>query len=399
MTKRLYQDDSYAVHFEADVVNNLSVENFPAVELDQTLFYPTSGGQLHDTGTINSVSVIDVVEENNTIIHILETQISTKKVSGEIDWNRRLDHMQQHSGQHILSASLMKSSGIETLSVAFGEKCSTIDLNTDTIFDSEISDIENNANDWVFRNVPIKILYPTAKQVETLPLRKISANLMGKKIRVINIEGLDYSACGGTHCSTTGEVGIIKIRSWEKVRGKVRLEFYCGIRALHDYQNKTGIVNSLKKILSTHELNIADMVTKQLIEKKTLSRRLLDLKNQLFVYSAKEIFKKGENIKDHKIIIYNNEQVSINDLQILLKQIFSNGECIIFSVCEGGAFSFVRSEADKNHANMSELLKVLKMEFDISGGGGETKVQGRVKEGTDIPHFLQRTKELFVDSI
>ncbi len=217
---RLYYDNAYATSFAARVV--ATAEEGRRVYLDQTAFYPTSGGQLHDHGTLNGIPVVDVIaEEDGRIAHLLDAPLAADTIQGEIDWTRRFDFMQQHSGQHLLSAVIAQP----TLSVHLGLEASTIDIATDKL---DLAPIEERANAAVFANLPLGVSYEEASTAAGL--RKATERT--GVIRIVTIEGLDRSACGGTHVRATGEIGPILLRKTEKMRGNLRLHFLCGHRAL-----------------------------------------------------------------------------------------------------------------------------------------------------------------------
>ncbi|GAI24926.1 unnamed protein product, partial [marine sediment metagenome] len=237
MTKRLYYEDSYLKEFRAKVLKKIKIDNRLAVVLDETAFYPTSGGQPYDKGVIQDVPVVEVVEEGDEIIHILKEELKEKinsEVVGKIDWKRRFDHMQQHLGQHILSGALMKLWGVETVSFHLGEEVCTLDIAKEKLTEEEAKKAEECTNEIIFDNRPVKCYFVEGEEeLERSNLRKVPEKT--GKIRIIEVEDFDLSACGGTHCQATGEVGMIKITKWEKRGEKIRLEFICGRRAWKDY--------------------------------------------------------------------------------------------------------------------------------------------------------------------
>jgi alanyl-tRNA synthetase len=212
--------------FRASVTD--SGEDARRVVLDQTAFYPTSGGQPHDVGTINRVAVEDVIDDGERIVHLLAAPVWDSEVEGEIDWHRRFDHMQQHSGQHLLSAVVADLFGFETVSFHLGTESSTIDLRCASIGPDQLRSAEAEANAVVQQNRLVSVVFEDASEAKGLRKPSDRTGLL----RVITIEGLDRSACGGTHVHATGEIGAILLRSVEKIRGNVRLEFLCGRRAI-----------------------------------------------------------------------------------------------------------------------------------------------------------------------
>lgn len=225
MTDRLYYRDSYLTRFDARVLSGGS-----EVVLDRTAFYPSSGGQPNDLGRLGEAAVLDVIDhEGRGIVHVVDRPLEAGAVvAGEIDWRRRFDHMQQHTGQHLLSAVFHDLCGWGTLSFHLGAEVSTIDLDTAAPAQEEIERAEREANARITANLPVRVGFEQAETVEGL--RKASER--SGELRVVTIEGLDRSACGGTHVRATGEIGCLFIRKLEKVRGAARVEFVCGGRAV-----------------------------------------------------------------------------------------------------------------------------------------------------------------------
>jgi len=223
MTERLYYTDSYGREFQARVVERSA--DGRTVYLDRTLFYPSSGGQPFDVGSIAGVAVVDVVDEEDRIAHRLEAPLATDgEVSGEVDWTRRFDHMQQHSGQHLLSAVFEELFSLHTVSFHLGTEGSTIDLEGGPVEPRTVLEAERRANQLVAENRTMDVRFENASEAQGL--RKPSGRQ--GMLRIVSIEGLDRSACGGTHVRTTGEIGPILLRRTEKIRQSVRVEFVCG---------------------------------------------------------------------------------------------------------------------------------------------------------------------------
>ncbi|HET6779181.1 MAG TPA: alanyl-tRNA editing protein, partial [Gemmatimonadales bacterium] len=225
MTDRLYYTDPYTVEFEARVIGRDNDSR--RVYLDRTAFYPTSGGQPFDTGELGGARVIDVVDEGERIAHLLDAPLLSDRVAGRVDWARRFDHMQQHTGQHLLSAVVADLRGFRTVAVHFGSEVSTVDVDAGSLSPEEVVRIEDKANEIIVQNRTVSISFEDAQ--EAAGLRKVSDRT--GTIRIITIQDLDRSACGGTHVRATGELGSLLIRKVERVRKGTRLEFLCGSRA------------------------------------------------------------------------------------------------------------------------------------------------------------------------
>jgi alanyl-tRNA synthetase len=224
VTQRLYYEDSYLTEFAAQVMETDGVRAY----LDRTAFYPTSGGQPFDTGVIGGVRVVEVAEEGGRIAHILERPVGTGRVECAVDWDRRFDHMQQHTGQHLLSAVFEAHAGLKTLSFHLGATASTIDLDAPAVAPETLERIERLANAEAARNREVTVSFEAAESAEGL--RK--ATERQGTIRIVTIDGIDRSACGGTHVRRTGEIGAILLRRTEKIRSSTRVEFVCGQRAV-----------------------------------------------------------------------------------------------------------------------------------------------------------------------
>jgi alanyl-tRNA synthetase len=225
MTARLYYDDSYCHQFEARIV--AAEAEGREVFLDRTKFYPASGGQPFDTGWLNGFPVVEVIDEGDRIRHRIDGQLNGGPVTGLVDAGRRFDHMQQHTGQHLLSAVLAESFGLETVSFHLGSETSTIDLAASSLPSETIEAAESRANAEITRNRAITVTYEDA--ASAAGLRKVSER--SGVLRIVTIDGLDRSACGGTHVRATGEIGLLLLTKTEKVRQTVRLEFVCGERS------------------------------------------------------------------------------------------------------------------------------------------------------------------------
>jgi alanyl-tRNA synthetase len=246
MTEHLYYHDSFLYEFDAEVVDAAAVDSRTALVLDQTAFYPTSGGQLFDTGTIlsgdNKLRVAEVAErDDGTVLHFIEGAAEVRKgsrIHGQIDINRRRDHMQQHSGQHVLSAAFVRLFSMPTVSFHMGIDSCSIDLDTKNLTSAQVEAAENLANDVTTQNRPVTIRFVTQEEAQGLGLRKMPP-LERDKLRLIDIQDFDLTACGGTHVAATGQIGCILLRKTEKVRQGWRVEFVGGKRAVatarHDY--------------------------------------------------------------------------------------------------------------------------------------------------------------------
>ena len=313
MTERLYYQDSYLKEFKARIIKKVRIDDQPAVVLDRTAFYPTSGGQPYDIGVIQDVSVVEVVEEGKEIIHILKDELKEDVgavVTGKIDWERRFDHMQQHLGQHILSGALLKIWDFETVSFHLGEEVCTLDIIKEELTEKEVKKVEECANEVIFANRPVKCYFVEGEEeLKRLNLRKMPERK--GKTRIIEVEDFDLSACGGTHCRTSGEVGLIKVTKWEKRGEKIRLEFICGRRAWEDYSWKHELVKNISNRLTVKDSELDEVIERMLEERKEIRKELKDFKEKLQDYEALDLLHNEVIIKDNIKVINSSLKIKL----------------------------------------------------------------------------------------
>src|SRR6185312_13977569 len=252
--------------------------------LERMAFYPTSGGQPHDTGMLGGAAVRDVIDEGERIAHVLDAPVNEDSVMGRVDWPRRFDHMQQHTGQHLLSAVIADLFGWATGSVHFGADVSTLDVDVSTVTPDHVARAERRANEIVFENRPVAVSYERA--TEAAGLRKASSR--DGTLRIVSIADLDRSACGGTHVRATGEIGPILIGKVDKVRQSARLEFLCGMRAVGRARADHDALARLAQSLSAAPNEVADLVARQSVRLKDADSRLRTLETELAARMARE---------------------------------------------------------------------------------------------------------------
>lgn len=275
-TERLYYRDSHLTDFEARVtsVSARDAEGRVAVTLDRTAFYPTGGGQPTDTGTLGGARVVECVdEEERGLLHLLQGEGVPEVgalVRGQVDWPRRRDHIQQHTGQHILSQAFVELFGAQTRSFRMLTEASEIDVELSDPSDERIEQAVNRADEIIWDDRPVRVLNVTAEEAARLPLRKDSAR--EGELRVVEIEGFDLSPCGGTHALRTGEVGVIAVRSWERAKGLTRITFVAGARALSDYRRANHSARAVASLFSAARDEASGAVARLLEEHKQLQR-------------------------------------------------------------------------------------------------------------------------------
>ncbi len=283
MTDRLYYTDAYCARFGARVTSR--AEDGRRVYLDRSAFYPTSGGQRHDLGTLGGVAVTDVVDEDDRVAHVLAAPLDADEVEGVVDWPRRWDHMQQHTGQHLLSAIGADRFGWETVSVHFGAESSTIDFGVESIGPETLQELERLANAGVTENRPVTVTFEEAEMATGL--RKPSDR--GGVLRIVSIEGIDRSACGGTHVRATGEIGAIMLRRVEKVRKATRVEFLCGMRAIARVRGEYDVLARLANGLSCSIDELPTLVPAQAEQLRALENDRRRLEGEVSAARARDV--------------------------------------------------------------------------------------------------------------
>lgn len=284
MTVALYLKDPYCRSFAADVQDVRRADDGWEVALDRTAFYPAGGGQPADRGTLGGLPVLDVREEQGQVWHLLPQRPVASHLQGEVDWARRFDHMQQHSGQHILSAVALERLGAETLSFHLGSEVVTVDLDIAVPSPDDILDLEDECNRLVMDDLPVRCYVVTPAELPRLNLRKPPSK--GEHTRIVEVVGVDLSPCGGTHVGSTGQIGPIKIRRPERYKGGTRVEFLCGWRALRDYQWKHQALSALARDLSVADREVEAAVRRALAGEREAQRQVEQLRAQLVSYEA-----------------------------------------------------------------------------------------------------------------
>jgi alanyl-tRNA synthetase len=400
MAGKLYLDDAYLKQCFSEVIKRTQIHSKVGVILNQTVFYPTSGGQPHDTGTINGVDVIDVlVDQNQQIVHLLDKPLKSSRVACEINWERRFDHMQQHTGQHILSQALLETKGADTISFHLGEQTSTIDVNQSGLTPAAIFNVERLANRVIFENRDIIGHVVNKSQIHRFPIRKLPT--VEDHIRILEIKDFDYSPCGGTHCSKTGEIGILKISRHENYKGGTRLYFVCGFRALQDYQEKSEILTQLSRALSTVEADIPHNITKLKEDLKALTRERDDLNKILLNYEADSLFPEGRKHAGIHLVkkIFNNRHQK--EIKLLAKKIVEKSPhtVILFGIKTERDAQLLFQCAEELAFDMVQLMETACSAIDGRGGGRPQLAQGGGPALEKLEEALQTAENMLLKMI
>lgn len=369
MTEKLYWKEPYSRKFVGKIVKKGQRENGFKIVLDRTLFYPTSGGQLCDHGFINGIRVIDVIEDGEDIVHTVEGEPGEDEVFGEIDWERRFDNMQQHTGQHILSQSFLNILGAETLSSNLGEEVSLIEIGISRIDWDDIERVEDFANKVVHEDREVLTHILKGEEWKKFPLRKPPPQ--GKGIRIVEIKDFDFSACGGTHLSRTGEVGLIKVIGWERIRGNIRVEFLCGKRGIKDYQRKHKILKNLSLSLTVGLNELCDSILKMKEELLSERKRTAKLEEKLIDFEIKEILSSQEGILVKKIF----EGMDLKNLRKIASRIISLRKCVIMIGSRGEKGNLIIACTEGMPLDLREFLGMAEEKLKGKGGGAKNFIQ------------------------
>jgi alanyl-tRNA synthetase len=395
VTERLYYTDPYLTEFDANFLRIEQHEGRPAAVLDRTAFYPTSGGQPFDVGRLGGAAVVDVVDrDDGVILHVLEGEIETSTVPrhqlvhGVVDWARRFEHMQQHTGQHVLSAAFDRLIGARTESFHLGSGSSTIDLNR-TVASAEIERVEDEANRVVWEDRPVAIRFVDAEEAARLPLRKEPART--GKLRIIDVQDFDVSACGGTHVARTGAIGSIVVRSMEKFRGGTRVEFLCGVRALRGYRELRSAVDESIRRLSVFPSELPAGIERLQSEAKEAKRQIKDLQTRLAGFEAGTLAARAEQVGGATAVIAALEGWDQQGLKTIASAIASRPGhvAVLFSVPAPSAVVIARA-ADAS-VDSGAILRKLTERFGGKGGGRPDLAQGGGLQGSpgDLAAFVR----------
>jgi alanyl-tRNA synthetase len=395
MTIRLDYLDAYQQRFTAQVIEICQRNGLPAVVLDRTCFYPTSGGQLHDTGLLGEVAVREVIAEDGLVLHLLAEAppfAPGDVIAGAIDWSRRYDHMQQHSGQHLLSQLIYQQFGFETISVHFGRQESTLDLDAATVPATFMEDVEWAANELAVYALEIHTYFVGDAEVSKLPLRRPPA--VSGQIRIVEIDGFDYSACGGAHVRTTAEISPIKLLRQERRRGQTRLTFLCGLRACRDYAEKHRLLTETAALFSTSFGETPGLVQKLQRHVQELERQNAELQEAMLAHVVAELIAAAPRVGDIAVVEYHTAERSVDVLKqmcALLRQQPNVVGLLASTAGEKVAIIFCRSDDVAIH--VGDLLRDALAAFGGRGGGRPEYAQGGgapVSAVTEVLHFARQ---------
>lgn len=370
MTQRLYYTESYRRTFDATVVAVDAWEGRSHVVLDQTAFYPASGGQPFDTGTIGGAAVVDVIDrEDGEIAHVVSGALKRGEVvTGEIDWARRFDHMQQHTGQHVLSAAFDRLFGVRTESFHMGQLSATIDLARE-VTAAEIAKAEDDANRVVWEDRAVTVRFATAEEAAAMGMRKESART--GTLRLIEVQDYDLSACGGTHVERTGAIGVIAIGGWEKLRGGSRVEFLCGGRAVQRFRLWRDALSAMQRHLSVPPVEMAASIARMQEDARESQRTLRAFQEKLATHEATSLLAKGPVVVE---AVDGWDAQGIKSIATFAAAANPEAVIVLFTAAMPAQVVVARGASAKVDAGA--LLKQLAAKFGGKGGGKPDLAQG-----------------------
>ncbi|HXD31429.1 MAG TPA: DHHA1 domain-containing protein [Pyrinomonadaceae bacterium] len=399
-TERLYYKDSHLIEFEARVIDITErVSGWTAVTLDRTAFYPTGGGQPSDTGMLDGARVMECTDEGDLVFHLIQgpTPKIGATVKGRVDWPRRLDHIQQHSGQHILSQALVSLFDAPTRSFRVMEQVCEIDVDLINPTEERIERAVEMANNVIWEDRPMVTREVTSEAAALLPLRKEPAR--EGNLRLIEIEGFDLTPCGGTHASHTGEVGIIAVRSWERAKGLTRIEWVAGRRVLEDYRRANKSARTVAALFSTGRDEAPKLAGRMLEENKSLLHRLRPLEEIAARSEAEHLYAEASpNADGLRVVSKIFEHRDADSLRMIAQALTTNQNVIaLLGSTDADAARLVFARSTDAPGDMNALMKTACNLIDGRGGGKPDLAQGGGKNVTKLTQALaEATQEISV---
>ena len=401
LTDRLYYNDSFLHEFDARVLSVTNAAGRTAIKLDRSAFYPASGGQSFDTGWLKfaesdtaPLRVTEVAEDEQTgeVLHIIEGDGAGLQeglaIHGAIDVERRRDHMQQHSGQHVLSAAFEKLYNFETVSFHMGDESCTIDLATLSIKPEQMRAAERLSNEVVAEDQAVEIRFATPEEARTMGVRKIPA-AERERLRLIDISGFDLNACGGTHVHRTGQIGAILLRKTEKVRQGTRVEFVCGLRALATARRDFETLTEAAALFSTHIYEVPRQIGKWQDEMKAMLKAQHRLLEELAELQAERLLQTSVLRDGEWLVVQYFADRDVTYLKLLAHKLVQSGHVLALLACGGAQPSLVFAQTPGSNHDMGALMKQTVQSLGTRGGGTRDMAQGGAPDATSAEKALE----------
>jgi alanyl-tRNA synthetase len=375
VTERLYYHDSSLLRFTGTVVESGTLDGRAFAVLDRTAFYPTSGGQPFDRGHLGGREVVEVLdrEDDGAVLHFISDAVPVGAVvDGEIDAERRLDHMQQHTGQHVLSAAFIRTANVPTVSFHLGMEVSTIDLAGD-VEAAAIAKAEDEANRVVFADRDVVVRFVSAAEAAVLPLRKEPSRT--GTLRLVEVADFDLSACGGTHVSRTGAIGNIAVSAWERYKGGTRVSFVCGGRAVRAFRELRDASTATSRLLSVQSGELPEAVARLQADARDVRLQARALGEQLARFEASALRSSAVDLNGHRIVarVLDKDQAGLRQLA---QEAAADGGPAILLVSTARPASLVVSRGGDSGIDAGAVLKAIVARFGGKGGGRPELAQG-----------------------
>ncbi|MGA8621325.1 MAG: DHHA1 domain-containing protein [Candidatus Sulfotelmatobacter sp.] len=414
MTDRLYYHDSFLHHFDAEVKSVIESPR-PALVLDRTAFYPTSGGQIHDTGWIapeelpadgtadpgshpgHRLRVTEVADsEDGRVVHYLEAPLKNvrpgSRVHGEIDVARRRDHMQQHSAQHVLSAAFVRLFDMPTVSFHMADEYCSIDLDTPSLSKEKIEAAERLANEIILENRCVDVRYVTRDEAGKLGLRKLPP-AERDQLRLIDIRDFDLTACGGTHVTNTGQIGAVLLRKSEKVRHGYRVEFVAGERAVATARRDFSVLSETAALFSAHIYDVPQQARKALDEIKSLRKQYEQSQEELAAAQAAALLAESPESNGRKLLMRTFSDRDLNFLKLLAQKLTRQSPAVALLATTSPHPALVFAQSAGQPYDMGALLKEIMAKLGGRGGGSKDLAQGGVPKSDGLDAALTAAAE------
>ncbi len=393
-SERLYFADAYLTGFSASVVARAERAGRPAVALDRTAFYPEGGGQPSDRGMLNAVPVLDVqADEDGTVWHVLDGALDDDLVQGQVDWPRRFDHMQQHHGQHLLSAAFEELFGLRTVAFHLGAQHATIDLAGDPP-DEQVVAAESRTNEIIWEDRPVQARFVTAEELARIPLRK--PPVVDGPVRVVSVPDFDHSACGGTHPRSTGAVGLLHVRRREKRGSDTRIEFVCGGRVLRDLRGRGALLGRLGAMFTAGPDDLEAAVVRLRENEVAARKRLAQVTERLLVFEARELVREAA-AAGRPVVQACRDDLSLDEARLLARCVADGGVVAVIGV-RGVKAQLVMARPAESSLDCGKIVREVLQQFGGKGGGHPMAAQGGLPDPNRLEEAVAAAADLVTRS-
>lgn len=397
-TVKLFHTDAYRTEFTAQVLSCVPAGNQWDVVLDQTCFYAAAGGQPNDLGALGGRRVLDVRENEATgeVIHTVDGQLAGE-VRGEIDWARRLDHSEQHTGQHVLSAAFEHFMDGETVSWHLGESSCTVDIAIDGLSVRQAEEIELECNRVIRANLPVLTHVVDKEGVKAFPMRKPPA--VEGDIRVVEVKGYDWSGCGGTHVRTTGELGLLKIKSWEKNKKFMRVEFLVGQRAIADYMRLDLMARELARSLSIHVMDLPGYVDRTKEECSGLRKQLKVAQERLLEIEAGQLVAEARKVAGARVVRQIVGGRPLEEVKLLANKVAAHSGTVAIFGTKGAIPQIVLYRSVDLRLDMGAIIRQVLPLIEGKGGGSPIQAQGAGSKPEGLENALDQALHKIAEAL